>query len=87
MEDKDFEITDCEYWVIVIDPEDITENGDVAIVHMCGYIEEPTKEEIDSLKEELRTDEEFGLTEIVDRLEIYPAPQEILEQIYKDFYE
>ena len=36
------------------------------------------------LREELMTDEEFGLTEIAHRLDILPAPDYIVEEIMKD---
>ena len=49
------------------------------IVHFVGYANEPTQEDINALREELRTDEEFELTEIADLLEILPAPNEVVQ--------
>jgi len=73
--------------IIVIDPLSEDENGDVSIVHYIGYWNKPSQADFDSLKEELRTDEEFGLTEIFDRLEYGEAPEEILEMLNNDLIE
>lgn len=48
------------------------------IVHFVAYENEPTQADADALREELRNDEEFGLTE-ADDLIITPAPPEVLE--------
>ncbi len=53
------------------------ENPD-EILHICGYEEEPDELQINYLREELRVDEEFGLTEIADSLIIEVAePEEV----------
>ena len=49
------------------------------IVHFVGYTNEPTQEDINSLREELRTDKEFELTEVADLLDIYPASNEVVQ--------
>jgi hypothetical protein len=68
--------------LIAIDP--MSEDKEmVDIVHFVGYWNKPTKKEVEHLKEELKTDEEFGLTEIADRLVILPAPDHIVEH-YKN---
>jgi hypothetical protein len=36
-------------------------NGEMSILHFCGYVKPPTKEDVVALKEELNTDPEFGL--------------------------
>ncbi len=38
------------------------------VIHFCGYEKEPTEADWEALVEELRTDPEFGLTEIPFRL-------------------
>lgn len=74
------DLRDIKYGLMVIDPETLDESTDtLEIVHFVGYWNEPTLDDANSLREELRTDEEFGLTEIADRLEIYPAPDEVVE--------
>ena len=73
---------DIKYGLMVIDP---TQEGEMMdIIHFVGYWEEPTKEDVSQLREELMTDEEFGLTEIAHRLDILPAPDYIVEEFMKD---
>jgi hypothetical protein len=78
--DKD--VKDIKYGLMVIDPEQEGEMKD--ILHFVGYWEEPNKTDADQLREELMTDEEFGLTEIAHRLNILPAPDYIVEEFMKD---
>jgi hypothetical protein len=77
--DKD--VKDIKYGLMVIDP---TQEGEMKdILHFVGYWEEPNKRDADQLREELMTDEEFGLTEIASRLDILPAPDYIVEEFKK----
>ena len=68
--------------LIAIDPT-TAKDGKVDILHFCGYWSEPSKSDAKHLLEELSTDEEFGLTEIAHRLQILPAPQEIIDAFCK----
>lgn len=71
-------IKDIKYGLIVID---LTQEGEMMdILHFVGYWEKPTKNDADLLREELMTDEEFGLTEIAHRLHILPAPNYIVKK-------
>lgn len=63
------------YGLIVVDP---TQKDD--ILHFVGYWDKPTKQDIDSLREELMKDEEFGLTEIANRLDILYCPEHLLKK-------
>jgi hypothetical protein len=73
---------DIKFGLIAIDPE---EEGDMkTILHFCGYWKQPTLVEAEELRKELSEDTEFGLTEIAHRLEIFPAPEEILGQFLED---
>ena len=45
---------------------------------------DPTKKDADLLREELMTDEEFGLTDIANRLDILPAPDYTVEEFKKE---
>ena len=72
------------YGLMVIDPTQETDMLD--IIHFVGYWVEPTKLDADSLREELISDEEFGLTEIAHRLDILPAPDYIVEVYKKEIY-
>ena len=81
----EYNITDIKYGLMVIDP---TQEGEmIDILHFVGYWNKPTKIDADSLREELLTDEEFGLTEIAHRLNILPAPDYIVQEYIKDITE
>lgn len=69
------------YGLIVVD---LNQEGDMLkILHFAGYWEKPTKEDAKHLKQELMTDEEFGLTEVANKLAILPAPDYIVEEYLK----
>jgi hypothetical protein len=51
------------YGLVAVAAEDKNKDK-VRILHFCGYEEEPTEVEINSLKEELQTFQEFGLVGI-----------------------
>lgn len=72
---------DIKYGLMVIDP--LQEGEMLDIIHFVGYWEKPEKKDADSLREELMTDEEFGLTDIAHRLDILPAPDYIVEEYKK----
>lgn len=76
---------DIKYGLIVVDPTQ--EDEDLDILHFCGYWNKPTKKDADLLREELMTDESFGLTEIAHRLDILPCPDYILEQYLEEIRE
>lgn len=66
--------------LIVVDPESYDEETNtVEIVHFCGYWDEVTQDDVDALRRELAEDDEFGVTDIVDRLEIIECPEEMLD--------
>ena len=69
------------YGLIVVDP--VQEGEMLDILHFVGYWECPTLVDVNSLREELMTDEEFGLTHIAHRLDILPAPSYIVEEYRK----
>jgi hypothetical protein len=73
---------DIKYGLMVVDPNQEGEMLD--ILHFVGYWEKPTKLDADSLRKELMTDEEFGLTEIAHRLDILSAPDHIVEKYVKE---
>lgn len=79
---KELNPKDIKYGLMVVDP---TQEGEMMdIIHFVGYWKEPTKNDAAQLREELMTDEEFGLTEIAHRLDILPAPDYIVEKFMKD---
>lgn len=65
--------------IIAVDPENIDEDNNPLIVHFIGLWEAPTKEAFDCYSNEIKTDPEFGLVEISDRIVILPAPEDIIE--------
>lgn len=70
------DVKDIKYGIIVVDPK---QEGDMLdIIHFVGYWKEPTIDDANELREELRNDEEFGLTDIIDTLQILPAPEDIV---------
>lgn len=82
MSDNHPPLKDIKYGLMVIDP---TQEGEMMdILHFVGYWTEPTKTDADFLREELMTDEEFGLTEIAHHLDILPAPEYIVQEYIKD---
>ena len=76
------EIKDMKYGLIVIDS--VQEGEMMDILHFVGYWNKPTKKDADLLREELMTDEEFGLTDIAHRLDILPAPDYIVDEFKKE---
>ncbi len=88
MEDKDlqeYDPKDIKFGLIAIDPEE--EGDEKSILHFCGYWDQPTLIEAEALRKELAEDPEFGLTEVAHRLDIFPAPDDIMEMIIKDIEE
>lgn len=73
------------YGIMVIDPQKVSEDG-YEVIHFVGYWEEPKDADIINLREELRNNPEFGLTDIIDRLEMYPATPDCLK-FYNDMGE
>jgi hypothetical protein len=65
------------YGLIVVDPEQ--EGDKLDILHFVGYWNKPTEKDIEALKNELATDKQFGLTEIIYKLNIVFAPDSIVE--------
>ena len=79
---KEPSIKDIKYGLIVVDP---TQEGEMMnIIHFVGYWQEPNENDAAQLREELMTDEEFGLTKIAHRLDILPAPDYIVKEFMKD---
>ena len=76
---------DIKFGLIAIDPDQEGEMKD--ILHFCGYWEQPTPVDAESLRKELVENPEFGLTEIAHRLDIIPAPGNIIEMTIKDIIE
>jgi hypothetical protein len=79
---KEMNPRDIKYGLMVVDP---SQEGDMLnILHFCGYWKEPTQADVDNLREELAEDKSFGLTLLIDQLEILPAPSYIVEHFVKE---
>jgi hypothetical protein len=55
----------------------------IDVLHFCGYFEKPSATDYDSLLKELTENPEFGL--IDEKFELIEAPQDLIEQIKKDY--
>ncbi len=55
------------------------EPGTIDVLHFCGYEEKPTMEDFMLLRQELATDPEFELTDIIDELTLQEASPEMVE--------
>lgn len=51
----------------------VAKDGDGEIIHFVGYTTEPTIEQAEHFREELRRDSDFGLGDLVDELTIEEA--------------
>jgi hypothetical protein len=52
-------LEDVKYGIVAVLKEDGSE--DYFVAHFCGYLEKPEESDWESLRQELETDEEFGL--------------------------
>ena len=83
--DNQYNVRDIKYGLVAIDP---LQEGDLkTVLHFCGYIDQPGENELLSLMNELRTNETFGLTEIVHRLDFLAAPDDLVEEYVKQLIE
>lgn len=74
------EIKNVKYGLMVLDPRQKNDEY-LDVLHFCGYLDEPTAEEVNHLRIELKDDPEFGLQDIWDIVDILPAPDYILKEI------
>jgi hypothetical protein len=71
------------YGLIVMDPSE--PGNEKTILHFCGYQEPITERDVESLREELKNDPEFGLQDKWDKVVITEAPDEILKLYQEEF--
>lgn len=72
---------DFKFGIMAIRPAEV--EGMVDILHFCGYEEKPTKADYNVLREELASDEEFGLIASMDDITLVEAPDTIV-RLYKE---
>jgi hypothetical protein len=78
MNQENYNPKDIKFGLIAVNP---TQEGDMLdVLHFCGYWNQPTLVDVDSLREELKSDPDFGLTDIADRLDIIPAPDWLVQE-------
>ena len=71
------------YGLIVMDPSE--PGNEKTILNFCGYQEPITERDVESLREELKNDPEFGLQDKWDKVVITEAPDEILKLYQEEF--
>ena len=64
---------------MVINPAEVDKDGNYEICHFAGYWQEPDNNTATRLREELRTDEQFGFGDIVDSFLFHHATEEVLK--------
>lgn len=65
--------------IMAITPNKPNEDKSIPVIHFVGYWEEPNEQDVLGLYDELSTDEEFGLTEIIGDIELVPATQDVID--------
>lgn len=79
METNEKNLGQIKYGLVVTDPT----SNDNEILHFCGYWERPAQKDVDSLREELKNDPEFGLQDIAGIVDISLASKDVLEMYQK----
>jgi hypothetical protein len=81
-------INNMKYGLIVVDKnENKRFDGDnILFHHFCGYAEKPKQSDIDSLRLELKTDEDFKMDNI-DDMDIIEAPDYVVTYFKNDMLE
>ena len=65
--------------IMVVDRNNPNDDGTIPVVHFVGYWDEPSENDVYGLYNELKTDEEHGLTDTIDELDLVSAPQHVLD--------
>lgn len=83
---EEMKVENMRYGLVVVDKRDLekSQDGMVTILHFCGFQYVPTKEDAQHLYDELATDEEFGVTDIIEHIGIYTAPESIVNEYRED---
>ena len=78
----------CNFGVGFINPhEEPDEDGKHSLVHMVLYENEPTEDDLFRLWDEIATEEEFGLMNIVEELEMVMLSDETIADIKRQAQE
>jgi len=65
--------------IVVIDSKTLVEDNELEILHFIGFSREITEEDLENIKQEAETVEEFGLTQLHERCLFLKAPKELVE--------
>lgn len=65
--------------IMVINPNDLSDEDNYEVIHFAGYWEEPTDDDANALREELRNDPQFNFRDIVDKLRFLPATKDCIK--------
>jgi hypothetical protein len=76
-EETEKTITDCKYGLKVV-------NIGGENIHYCLYFKMPKLQDFENLREELRTDEDFGIGDAVDCMKILRMTSQEIEDIKKE---
>ena len=67
MSKQERELSTITHGLMIVEPFD-EKSKNIELHHFVGYWKKPTQKNIEHLREELKTDEEFGLTDKIDEL-------------------
>jgi hypothetical protein len=79
--EEPFPIEEMKFGLIAIDRREIENDPDVdpTILHFCGYKEPINQKVVDELYRDLTEDTRFGLSDIIEFIDVYEAPEAVIE--------
>lgn len=80
MSSEDKKVQDITHGIVAVRRDD--KKNEMYVLHFCGFFEEPSAADYDSLRKELEEDPEFGLTD--QEFELIAATPQMLEYVKKD---
>jgi hypothetical protein len=80
------EAKDMKFGLIAIDKRDLSDDpkSEAVILHFCGYGNKPTEDDISMFFYTMANTPEFGLTDKMEFIDVYEAPESIVEQYRTD---
>lgn len=77
---------DMQYGLMAVDMREMQSKPDepVVILHFCGYANPPTQEDVNLMYHTMATNKDFGVSDIMEHIAIYTAPQSIVEEYRND---
>lgn len=65
--------------IMVIDHSQVHDDGHLSVVHFVGFWDEPGETDFTAVKNEVKTNPEYGLVEVAEHLELRPASQDAID--------